>query len=89
MARGIFPDQGSNLCPLHCKADFYHCSTKKSWSWLLKDAGTPGTREGEGRQVGAGHSTGTALLPLSQEARSLAESKTADAEGGLRNQETV
>ena len=23
MACGIFPDQGSNLCPLHCKADFY------------------------------------------------------------------
>ena len=45
----------------------------------MKDAGTPGTREGEGRQVGAGPSIGTALLlPLSQEARSPAESKTAD-----------
>ena len=21
MACGVFPDQGSNLCPLHCKAD--------------------------------------------------------------------
>ena len=48
----------------------------------MKDARTPGTREGEGWQVGAGPSTGTALLlPLSQEARSPAESKTADGRG--------
>ena len=25
----IFPDQGSNLCPLHWQVDSYHCSTRK------------------------------------------------------------
>ena len=29
MACGIFPDQGSNLYPLHCKADSYHWTTRE------------------------------------------------------------
>ena len=28
MACGIFPDQGSNPCPLHWQADFNHCATR-------------------------------------------------------------
>ena len=65
--------------PCIARRTFIHCSTKKSWSWLLKEAGTPGTREGEGQQVRAGPSTGMALLlPLSQEARPPAQSETAD-----------
>ena len=79
MARGIFPDQGSNLCPLHCKADFYPLLHQQVLSWLLKEAGTPGTREGEGQQVRVGPSTGMALLlPVSQEARPPAQSETED-----------
>ena len=31
LACGIFPDQGSNLCPLHWQADFHliHCTTRE------------------------------------------------------------
>ena len=29
VARGIFPDQGSNLCPLHVGDILIHCATRK------------------------------------------------------------
>ena len=29
-ACGIFPDQGSNLCPLHWQADSNHCATREA-----------------------------------------------------------
>ena len=43
-ARGIFPDQGSNLCPLHCQVEFYllhhqgspiHSFLIRSKQWIL------------------------------------------------------
>ena len=29
VACGIFPDQGSNPCPLHWQVDSYHCTTRE------------------------------------------------------------
>ena len=76
---GISQTKDPTRVPCIARRILIHCATKKSWSWLLKEAGTPGTREGEGRQVGAGPSTGAALLlPLSQQPRPPAESETAD-----------
>ena len=30
VACGIFPDQGWNLCPLHCRVDSYHWTTREA-----------------------------------------------------------
>ena len=35
VACGIFPDQGSNLCPLHWQANSYHWPTRKPLPHLL------------------------------------------------------
>jgi len=35
VACGIFPDQGSNLCPLHWQENSYHCPTRKPPPHLL------------------------------------------------------
>ena len=35
MACGIFPDQGSNLCPLHWQVNSYHWLTRKPLPHLL------------------------------------------------------
>ena len=47
VARGIFPDQGSNLCLLHGEVDFYHRVTREIQLWtfcpiLIHDLSLPG-----------------------------------------------